>query len=95
LIGGTAEDVDASSGAGVSSTTVSPVVAVGVGTGPGVLGSATLVLPKATETTPIASTPATPAVAEISFNFVVFTDHSNSVREHSAKGSTSTPSLFG
>jgi hypothetical protein len=30
-------------------------------------------LPKATEMAPIASTPVAPAVAEISFNFVVFT----------------------
>jgi hypothetical protein len=86
LIGGTADDVDASEAAGVSSTTVSPVVAVGVGIGPGVLGSATLEPPEAIEVAPIASALAAPAVAEISFNFVVFTDHSNSVREQSAKG---------
>jgi hypothetical protein len=95
LISGTADDVDGSAGADVSSTTVSPVVAVGVGIGPGVLGSATLVVPKAIEVAPIASTLAAPAVADISFNFVVFTDHSNSVREQSAKGSASTPSQFG
>jgi methyl coenzyme M reductase subunit C len=74
---------------------VSPVVADGVGTGPGLVGSATLVPSKATERVAIASTPVTPPVAEISFNFVVFTHHSKSVREQSAKGSVRTPSHLG
>jgi hypothetical protein len=50
---------------------------------------------KATERVPIASTPVAPAVAEIGFKFVVFTDQSNSVREQSAKGSVRTPSHLG
>lgn len=53
---GTADDVLGSEDA-VASVLVSPIVADGVGTGPGVLGSATVVPLKATVRAPIASTP--------------------------------------
>jgi hypothetical protein len=80
LIDGSADGV-ATLGGAVVLVLVSPVVASGVGIGPGLLGSATVVPLKATVMAPIASTPAAPAVAEINFNLVVFTDHSNSVRK--------------
>ncbi len=65
-----------SEGAVDASVLVSPVVAVGVGTGPGLLGSATVVPLRVTESAAIASPPVTPAVAEINFTFEVFTNDS-------------------
>jgi peptide/nickel transport system permease protein len=79
VIGGTTAGVSGASGATVS-VMVSPVVASDVVTGPGGAGSggsATLTSLIVTVNAPIATTPATPAVADTTFNCLEFTsDHS-------------------